>query len=231
MGLADLHIHTTYSRDGTAQVETVVRYAAEKTALDVIAITDHDDIAGAQEAVELGCKYGIYVIPGSEITTAQGHLLGLFLHERVPPGLSLVETILRIGEQGGLCVAPHPMAPKAHGLGETALRTALRDPDVPGILVGVETDNAGLLYRQTNQAALQLAKRLGKAKVGSSDSHLLWTIGYSATAFAGTTPVELRTALERGATAVIRSRRLHRLPMMTGWLSRIVLHRRVSAAS
>ena len=64
MGKADLHIHTTYSWDGTCTVEAVLKQAAHIAGLDVIAITDHDDIRGALEAVELGPRYGIEVVHG-----------------------------------------------------------------------------------------------------------------------------------------------------------------------
>ena len=91
MGLADLHLHTIYSYDGTATLPAVLRRARE-IGLNVIAITDHDEIAGALEAVKLASHYGVEVIPASEITTAEGDLLALFIHEKIQPGLSLIET-------------------------------------------------------------------------------------------------------------------------------------------
>src|SRR5688572_4264126 len=109
MGLADLHLHTIYSFDGTASVPSVLKQA-RKMRLDVIAITDHDEIAGALEAIKLASHYGVEVIPGIEITTVDGDLLALFITEKVPAGLSLTETVLRVRELGGVCIAPHPMA-------------------------------------------------------------------------------------------------------------------------
>ncbi|MBE0683441.1 MAG: PHP domain-containing protein [Anaerolineales bacterium] len=100
MGLADLHIHTIYSYDGTATVPAVLRRAKE-IGLDIIAITDHDEIAGALEAVKLASHYGVEVIPGIEITTAEGDLLALFITEKVDAGLSLIETVLKVRELGG----------------------------------------------------------------------------------------------------------------------------------
>ena len=76
MGLADLHIHTIYSYDGTASVPAVLT-RAKQIGLDVIAITDHDEIAGSLKALELASKYGVQVIPAIEITTAEGDLLAL----------------------------------------------------------------------------------------------------------------------------------------------------------
>lgn len=225
MGLADLHNHTTWSRDGTASVEAVVRHAAQHTGLDVIAITDHDEIEGALNAVALGQEYGIQVVVGSEITTAEGHLLGLFMREKVPAGLSLVESILRVGEQGGLCIIPHPLALNARGVSEVGLRIALRDPDVPRILVAVESYNAALLYRHTNQAASDLAVRLQLPRTGSSDSHLLWMIGSGMTAFAGGSAADLRAALEAGAVLPLRKGEFHPLRVVMDWSSKILRRR------
>ena len=81
MGLADLHLHTIYSYDGTASIQAVLT-RARQIGLDVIAITDHDEIAGALKALELAPHYGVEVIPGSEITTAEGDLLALFINEK-----------------------------------------------------------------------------------------------------------------------------------------------------
>ena len=125
MGKADLHIHTVYSWDGTCAVEAVLKQAAHVAHLDVIAITDHDEICGALEAEELAFRYGIEVIPGSEISTADGHLLALFIREKIPAGLSLVETVLRVHEKGGLCVVPHPEAKGTPSINRTVLQAAL----------------------------------------------------------------------------------------------------------
>src|ERR671919_2208950 len=97
MGLADLHIHTVYSYDGTASVPAVLA-RAKQVGLDVIAITDHDEIRGALKAFELAPQFGIEVIPGIEITTAKGDLLALFVTEKIRPRQSLLETILHVGE-------------------------------------------------------------------------------------------------------------------------------------
>ena len=109
MGLADLHIHTVYSYDGTASVPAVLA-RAKQVGLDVIAITDHDEIRGALKAFELAPRFDIEVIPGIEITTAEGDLLALFVTEKIQPGRPLIETIVKVGEAGGICIAPHPMA-------------------------------------------------------------------------------------------------------------------------
>src|ERR1041385_2232712 len=120
MGLADLHIHTIYSYDGTAPVAAVLD-RAKAVRLNVIAITDHDEIKGSLKAFDLAPRFGIEVIPGLEITTAEGDLLALFVTEKIEPNLSLIGTLMKVGEAGGICIIPHPMA---RGMGMKSLSRA-----------------------------------------------------------------------------------------------------------
>jgi predicted metal-dependent phosphoesterase TrpH len=203
MGLADLHIHTIYSYDGTASVQAVLR-RAKQVGLDVIAITDHDEIAGSLKALELAPTFGVQVIPGIEITTADGDLLGLNITEKVPAGLPVKETILRVIELGGFCIAPHPMA---GGMGMKSLSAlsifkALRNAEVAKGLVGIEAYNATALDRLSNQYAKILASRLPVAHFGNSDAHVLEAIGLGATEFEGSTIDDLMVAIRSGKTKV-----------------------------
>lgn len=207
MGLADLHIHTTYSWDGTCTVSAVLKQTADRTNLDVIAITDHDEVQGALEATELAPSYGIHVIPGSEVSTADGHLLALFIHKRIPKGLSLVETVKKVGEQGGICIAAHPMARGTSSLQPGVIRKALEDPGIASILVGIEAFNAGLFYGNSNQSAYQFALTLPVALVGNSDAHYTGGIGRGASRFNGRTALDLRRALETKNTEIVRIKR------------------------
>jgi hypothetical protein len=75
MGRADIHIHSIYSIDGTDTVTEILEQATYHANLDVVAVTDHDDLRGALEARELSGKYGIDVVPGVELTTLEGHVL------------------------------------------------------------------------------------------------------------------------------------------------------------
>jgi predicted metal-dependent phosphoesterase TrpH len=200
MGFADLHIHSVHSHDGTCSVSAILKHVADHTDLDVIAITDHDSVMGVKEAVALGPRYGIDVIPGCEITTAQGHLIALFITQPVPAGLSLIDTIKIVGKMGGLCTIPHPEAPGIGGVHAGAIRFALADPEAARTLVGIETFNGGLFYTRTNQVAAELGRSLGLACLGSSDSHILSTIGHGTTEFEGHSAAELRTALETHTT-------------------------------
>lgn len=225
MGLADLHIHTMYSWDGTCSVSAVLKRAAEFTDLNVVAITDHDEIEGALEAMELAPSYGIEVVPGCEISTADGHVLALFSHTRIPRGLSLVETVLRVGAQGGLCIAAHPTARGSFSIQADVLLKALQDPDVSRILVGIETFNAGLVNGRSNLGAQELAQELPLSPVGGSDAHLLWMVGLAAAQFPGTTAADLRLALEARTTQTAVHHAASLLRLASGWLSHFLLRR------
>ena len=95
MGLADLHTHTIYSYDGTASVPAVLK-RAKQIGLHVLAITDHDEIVGSLKALELAPKYGIQVIPGIEITTAESDLLAYNIYQKVEPILAARSRALRM---------------------------------------------------------------------------------------------------------------------------------------
>jgi len=230
MGFADLHIHTIHSYDGTCSVSAVLKQVADHTDLDVIAITDHDSMAGVHEALDRAPAYGVEVIPGCEISTADGHLLGLFIDRPIQAGLSLIHTIQLIGDQGGLCIAAHPMAKGVSSLRMTTIQQALRQPGVKQVLLGVEACNGGLVYTRRNPLVEVMVQALPLAQVGNSDAHILETIGQGSSEFEGQSALELRYALEHAATrvrkgkglgglGVIRSYLPHYLLWKLGWVS------------
>ena len=113
-GRADLHVHSIWS-DGAQAPAAIVRAAAGR--VDVLAMTDHDEIRGALEAREFArahSELGVDVVIGEEVSTLNGHVLALWIEERVPPGLSAERTIALIHDQGGLAVAAHPFHPIPH---------------------------------------------------------------------------------------------------------------------
>jgi predicted metal-dependent phosphoesterase TrpH len=218
MGLADLHMHTIYSYDGTATVPAVLRRAHE-IGLDVIAITDHDEIAGSQKALELASHFGVEVIPGIEITTAEGDLLALFVKEKIQAGLSLVDTILNVRELNGICIVPHPLAGGMgmKSLSGYALLKALRNPDVVETLIGIETYNATSLDRMGNQYARILSNRLNITQVGNSDAHVLQAIGLGATEFEGKSAEDLLIALKNGTTKIRKGKEWSAFRVLGSW--------------
>ncbi|HEU0297256.1 MAG TPA: PHP domain-containing protein [Anaerolineales bacterium] len=223
MGLADLHIHTIYSYDGTASIPAVLT-RARQIGLDVIAITDHDEIEGALKAVELAPTYGLEVIPGIEITTAEGDLLAFYIQKKVKPGLPLIDTVLRIGELGGMCVVPHPTATGfgMKSLSGLSIVTALRHPDASRVLLGIETYNATVLDQTSNKYAKVLAERAEVAQTGSSDAHVLNAIGLGATEFPGHTAEDFAVAIQNGLTRVRKGRQLSPTQILGSWAANYV---------
>jgi predicted metal-dependent phosphoesterase TrpH len=219
MGLADLHMHTIYSYDGTATVSDVLR-RAHKVGLNVIAITDHDEIKGALLAVELASHHGVEVIPGIEITTAEGDLLALFVTEIVPAGLSLVDTVLKVRELGGVCIAPHPSAGGMgmKSLSVPAIMKAMRNPKVAETLIAIETYNATALDRVNISTARLLTSHLNLTSIANSDAHVLDAIGLGITEFEGTTAADLLSALQSGQTSIRRQKEWNTARILGSWL-------------
>lgn len=225
MGLADLHIHTVYSYDGTASVPAVLA-RARQVGLDVIAITNHDEIRGALKAFALAPRFGIEVIPGIEITTAEGELLSLFVTEKFQPGRPLLETILKVGEAGGICIAPHPMARGAgmKSLSGLSFLRALDHPVASRILIAIETYNATALDRDSNPLAQKLWEECTRtARVGNSDAHVLQAIGLGTTEFMEESAAHLLDALWIGATEVRQGEQLSSAQILGTWALNFVM--------
>ncbi len=191
---ADLHIHTTYS-DGTTSVRELLEYVVTRTDLRVIAITDHNTIAGALEARRLAASYGIEVIVGEEVSTAEGHLLALFIEEELPPRRSAAETIAAVHAQNGLCIAAHPYDWCMPSLGRAGLRERSAGPGCEWPLDAVESFNASVWLPRFNAAAAAAGERLGLPLIGGSDAHHLATVGLGYTLFPGHTAADLRYAI------------------------------------
>ncbi len=223
MGLADIHMHSIYSYDGTASVTAILK-RAQHIGLDVIAITDHDEINGSLKALELAHKYGVEVIPGSEVTTAEGDLLALNITEKIQRDRPLIETILKVADLGGFCVAPHPMA---GGFGMKSLSAysilrALREPDVARTLLALETYNATAIDKMGNYYASVLADRLDIAQTGSSDAHVVEAIGLGTTEFNGHTAQDLIDALQNGNVRIRKQKEWNSVRILGSWATQYV---------
>jgi predicted metal-dependent phosphoesterase TrpH len=200
VGRADMHIHSLYS-DGTASVRSILDHVERETELDVVAITDHERIDGALRAAEIHAdgEYSFDLVVGEEITTRRGHVLALFVTERLPALRPLSETLAAIHAQGGLAIAAHPMAPVPLSVGRRSLRE-VRDHLQEGVYFdALELFNPSHAGRMRQAARLDLnARELGLPGVGNSDAHLLEHIGTGYTSFPGHTADEYRRAVLDG---------------------------------
>ena len=169
--VVDLHMHTDWSNDCTTPVADLLDHA-EEIGLGAIAITDHNAFGGALEAVELARDRDLVVIPGEEVKTdGQGEVIGLFLQEEIPRGLSFADTIVAIREQGGLVYLPHPFD-RLHSIPDPAtLHRHLAEIDV------FEVFNARLIRDSFNDEALRFARKYRLLEGAGSDAHVLQGVG------------------------------------------------------
>ncbi|MBN9493372.1 phosphotransferase [bacterium] len=202
MGKADLHIHTRVS-DGMATISDVLAYVHERTELDLIAVTDHEDVTGGLRARELAAKraYPFEVVPGVEVTTLQGHLLGIGVEES-PKSFRRVESTLEmIHAQGGIAIIPHPMSWLTRSLSKRTIERVCALADRSVGFDAIETANPSPAGKVRARAAMALnAGRWGLAETGSSDAHHLPHIGTGWTEFEGTGLAALRQAIDGRTT-------------------------------
>ena len=199
-GRADMHIHSLYS-DGTASVGDILAHVELHTDLDVIAITDHERIDGALRAAELHAAgdFSFDLVVGEEITTRRGHVLALYVTERLPALRPLEETLAAIHAVGGMAIAAHPMAPIPLSVGRSSLRR-VRDHAGEGVrLDALELFNPSHAGRTRSGARVRLNDReLNLPGVGNSDAHVLEGIGTGFTTFPGHTADDYRAAVGSG---------------------------------
>ena len=169
--LCDLHTHTSWSHDCRVPVEALLEHAEEQ-GLGAVAITDHNAFGGAREAVELARGGPLTVIPAEEVkTNGQGEVIGLFLSEEIPRGMSFGNTIAGIRAQGGLVYLPHPFD-RRHAIPDPAtLHRHLADIDV------FEVYNARLLFETYNDEALRFARKYNLTMGAGPDAHVLPGLG------------------------------------------------------
>jgi predicted metal-dependent phosphoesterase TrpH/glycosyltransferase involved in cell wall biosynthesis len=168
---ADLHLHTNWSHDCQIPVDELLD-RAEAIGLGAIAVTDHNVFGGALEAAEAARGRDLIVIPGEEVKTdGQGEVIGLFVSEEIPRGLSFGDTIAAIHDQGGIAYLPHPFD-RLHAIPDPAtLHRHLEELDV------LEVYNARLLFEAYNDEALRFARKYGLTMGAGSDAHVLQGVG------------------------------------------------------
>jgi predicted metal-dependent phosphoesterase TrpH/glycosyltransferase involved in cell wall biosynthesis len=165
----DLHMHTDHSPDCATPVDTLLD-TAKRVGLGAIAITDHNEISGALEARDRA--NGIKVIVAEEVKTAdQGEVIGLFIEEKIPRGMTLQETIAEIRRQGGLVYVPHPFD-RMHAVPDYEhLLDVVEDIDA------IEVFNPRVAFSAFNEEAARFAAKYRIVAGAGSDSHVAQGLG------------------------------------------------------
>jgi hypothetical protein len=167
----DLHMHTDHSSDCVTPVEVLLATARER-GLGAIAVTDHNEISGAHEARAKAAEYGVKVIVGEEVKTAdQGEVIGLFIEQKIPRGMSLEETIAEIRRQGGIVYVPHPFD-RLHSVPDYEhLLRVVDDVDA------IEIFNPRIAIPAWNEEAVRFAGKYRIPGGAGSDSHVAQGLG------------------------------------------------------
>ncbi len=161
---ADLHVHTTFSKDSIITPKDLVYYA-KKAGLNAIAVTDHNQVEGARRIAK---ETSFLIIPGTEVSSLNGHIVGLNVAELIPRDLSADETVERIHAAGGIAIACHPFALFKGSIGKYV--TAKFD--------AVEAINSSAFpFNSASRKANALADRLKLPKVAGTDAHYGPVIG------------------------------------------------------
>lgn len=205
---ADLHCHTSASFDSLSRPAAVVA-AAVARGLTHLAVTDHERIDGALAARDVAPEE-LTVIIGQEVRTTAGDMIGLFLEQAVPPGMTPLETALAIREQGGVVGLPHPFDRFRSSGGRRNGEDVLNEL-VP-LIDYVEAWNARVMAGAGNRLAAEFAAARGLPGVAASDAHTVLEVGVAYAILAGPirTATELRTALPGANFVAGQSSRLVR---------------------
>ncbi len=165
---ADLHVHTTYSKDSLITPKDLVYYS-KKRGLTAVAVTDHNQLEGARKIAK---ETDFLIIPGMEVSSSDGHIVALNVQELILKGLSAVDTVERIHKAGGVAVACHPYV---------YFKGCLRD-NVCATFDAIEVINARAFpFKSSVKKAEQTAKNLGLSRVAGTDAHYGPQIGYAYT--------------------------------------------------
>jgi predicted metal-dependent phosphoesterase TrpH len=171
---AELHTHSELSYDGRDPIDLLLGQAAA-VGLDALAVTDHDAIDAGLDMVEKAAAYDLIGIPGIEVSSAAGHVLGLGVSDRIEKGLPFMETVERIRAQGGIAVVPHPFQKSRSGVGAYVSRAELAGVDA------IEVYNSRLLTGRGNRRAREFAVEHGVPMTAGSDAHISEMVGQAVT--------------------------------------------------
>jgi predicted metal-dependent phosphoesterase TrpH len=172
---ADLHVHTTYSKDSLITPKDLVFYA-KKRGLNAVAITDHNQLEGAYKIAK---ETDFLIIPGMEVSSSDGHIVALNVHELIPRGYSAVETVERIHRLGGVAIACHPYVLFKGCLKEKVCAT----------FDAIEVINARAFpFKSSVKKAEETAERFKLSRVAGTDAHYGPQIGYGYTVIEAVEP-------------------------------------------
>ena len=222
---ADLHFHTWHSIDSLISPKAAVDLAVEK-GVRVLAITDHDSIDGAFAARAYAEKHNlpVEIIIGEEIYSNAGHIIGLFLSERVESFLPVEDTLAELKRQNAIIIIPHLLFDE-DVLGEYLYRykvsylDLIKNAEFLDAVHGVEVENFSIMEDDFSEKAnFMNGEFLKKARISSSDSHIKLNFGYSYTLFEGSTAEDLRKAILEKTTVPVSTKRQQRLAyQLMGW--------------
>ncbi|HEX7363825.1 MAG TPA: PHP domain-containing protein [Dehalococcoidia bacterium] len=165
---ADLHIHTEYSMDCTMALEAIIERCL-KVGINCLGVADHNTLAGSLKMKEIA---PFCIVPGEEILTSEGEVIGFFLEREIPSKLSMKETISLIKAQGGLVCIPHPY----DRLRYSAFKDQVLDEIMPHVDI-IEAFNARSLSKRNATKAMALARKYSKPASAGSDAHTFPEIG------------------------------------------------------
>jgi len=156
------HLHSKYSKDSLLDLEKIAQIA-EKNKIDAVILTDHNNLAPEKEIEKIK---KIRIIPGEEIKTKEGEIIGIFLKEKIEMGLGIKETIEKIKEQKGLVIVPHPFDSfRKNRLKEKSLFENIDQIEI------IEIFNSRNILNSANKKALEFAKKYNKVFIVGSDAH------------------------------------------------------------
>jgi len=194
----DLHNHTYFSADGLMSPAALLD-AARANGIACIAITDHNTVEGALQALEIADSDTTLprVIPGIELSTTGGEIIGLYIWESIPAGLSLLDAVERIRGQGGIVYLPHPFDRLRRG--SISRRHRLEAAQLADI---IEVTNGRALCRRAGSKALALARELGKPQGAGSDAHRPAEVGVASVLVEALPSQEILVSLVSSGTVV-----------------------------
>ncbi|MBN2517595.1 MAG: PHP domain-containing protein [Candidatus Altiarchaeota archaeon] len=205
----DLHIHSKYSKfDSVSEVKDIVA-RAKRIGLDGIAVSDHNEIKGALEALSYSSD-DFMVIPATEVSSADGHIVALGVKEIVERDLPAKETIELIHSAGGIAIAAHPYDKFRHGVKDLCWKLDFNAIEINGhCLVG-------------NSQARRIAREKGKPLVGGSDAHAISGIGSITTKVDAKDVDDLLGKISKGECSYVigKNKLVHKVSIVADKISR-----------